>query len=166
MSPDESELLATGNDLSLILYDAHTGEHKQTQKSSFKETGLLVLGCARGNHIVTVAAAGNFVVWDWQTKRPVEESKAISRGFGVRLTSDGSELVFLNSDSNSLHIRPVRATSEALTLVGHKSGFKGARFLDSNLLCSVGNEGAWRVRQTTTGTYATIALTTRVVSLQ
>lgn len=151
LSPDETELIATGNALSLILFDTKSGERKQTYKSPSTETGLVILGCATGNYMATASPSGHFVIWDWQTKRPIESGNAVARGRSMQLTSDGSQIAWLLNDANALQVRPTQATSDSLTLIGHKSGFKGARFLDADQLCSVGNEGAWRIWHTTTG---------------
>jgi serine/threonine protein kinase/WD40 repeat protein len=151
LSPDGADLLATGKDLSLILIDPETGELKQRIKSSLAEDGLLVQGCTAKNHFLTVSRTGHFVVWDWQSKRPIDEIKVSAALPSIQLTADGSQIVYRVHQSNLLHVRPTRKRPDAITLVGHGSGFKGARFLDKEHLCSVGNEKAWRFWETSTG---------------
>ncbi len=86
----------------------------------------------------------------WEMKngayeRLLESSKSMSLAFGLKVSADESQPALLRPDEKLLLIRPLRPTLEPLTLVGHKSGFKAARFLDAERLISVGNEGALRV---------------------
>ncbi len=149
LSSDDAELLATGHDLALITYDANTGELKQAIPSPMKELGLIVLRALNGNKVLTVSVNGHFVVWDLRNKRPIETSKSMSHGLDVRISADGSHLMFLNN--NVLQLRPSFSSTEAMTLVGHKSGYKGARFLNDDQLCSVGPESAYRIWDASTG---------------
>ena len=151
LSPDGTELVATGKDLSLVLLDADTGTPKARHKGTLQEPGFLVRGCSAQNYLLTISQLGHYVVWDWQSKRPVDESRVRCDPVSIQLASDGAQIAYMSTPASALHIRPTQALPDELTLLGHSSGFKGARFLDNDHLCSVGNERALRLWQMPTG---------------
>ncbi len=151
LSPDGTELVATGESLSLVVLDAVTGTPKSRYKGPLREPGFLVRGCAAQNHVLTIARSGRCVVWDWQSKRPIDESRVACDPSSIQLTPDGEQIAFMSVPASVLQIRPTQTRSSELTLLGHSSGFKGARFLDDDHLYSAGNERALRLWQMPTG---------------
>lgn len=151
LSPDGTELLATGESHALVELDTTTGTEKARHKGTLQEPGFLVRGCAAQDRLLTVSQSGRCVVWDWRSKRPVDESKVACDPATIQLTPDGDQIAFMSVPGSALHLRPTQTLPDELTLLGHSSGFKGARFLDNDHLCSVGNERAMRLWQTPTG---------------
>ena len=150
LSPDGAELIATGESHSLVIVDAATGTLKAQHKGTLQEPGFLVKGCAAQNHLLTISQSGRCVVWDWQSKRPIDESR-VACDPSIQLTPDGEQIAYMTAPASALHLRPTQTLPDELTLLGHSSGFKGARFLDDDHLWSAGNERALRLWQTTTG---------------
>jgi len=151
LSPEGTELAATGENHSLVVFDAATGAQKARHKGPLQESGFLVRGSAVQDLVLTISQTGRCVVWDWKSKRPIDESRVVSDASSIQLTPDGEQIAFMSAPAGTLQMRPTLTLPDELTLLGHGSGFKGARFLDNDQLCSVGNERALRVWKTHTG---------------
>lgn len=152
LSPDGTELVGGGSNHALVIWDVRTGEAKQRIEGPITEPSFLGRFCYDGGRLLTVGFAGQCVVWDWKTKKPVELLGKIARdSFALNLTPDGMRLAYADATRNALHVRSVSPLATTLQLLGHRSGFKGAEFADRETVVSAGPEGTIRIWNPATG---------------
>lgn len=152
LSPDGTELIGGGPNHSLVLWDAKTGKLKQRIEGPIAEPIFLLRFSADGRRLLTIGFTGQCVVWDWSSKRPVQSFGKIARDvFVVHLTPDDMQLAYADNSPNTLHFRNISPPAETLQLLGHRSGFKGAKFIDRETVFSAGTEGAIRIWNAMTG---------------
>ncbi len=152
VSPNGLELIGGGPNHSITVWDPVSGVKKYQVEGASSDSVLFLRISADGKRLLTVGLEGQAVVWDWETKRPIESFNKIALDpFLAHITPDGKQLVYVDKVPNVINFRSVRPPSKVVQLLGHAPGYKGARFVDNETLISAGPEGALRTWNARTG---------------